>query len=113
MAHVFRTRGLGGVGSRTRLGKHEHFHRRPAAVGQWHGAAHHLVGLLGIDSEAKGQFHRLVEPGFWKLGQHFDGRLERIQFFPIHQVQRFLVTFAWHCFGSRRSEPPRRDSPRV
>ena len=33
------------------------------AVGQDHGAAHHLVGVLGIDAQAHVQLHGLVELG--------------------------------------------------
>ena len=44
-------------------GEHQHAHRLAGAVRQHHGAAHHLVGVLGIDAEAHRDVDRLVELG--------------------------------------------------
>src|SRR5207237_9711494 len=55
---------LGGGGAG---GEHGHPDRLAAAGRQGHGAAHHLVGLAGIDPEADGQLDGLVELGGGQL----------------------------------------------
>ena len=77
-ADVFGARGLGRLGGSAAFGKNQHLDGLAAAMRQRDRAAHHLVGLLGIDSQAERQIDGLVELGFGKFGQHFDGRFERI-----------------------------------
>ena len=74
VADILGSGGFGGVGRRAGSGENEDFHRLAAAMRKRHGAADHLVGLLGVHSQAESQFHRLIELGFWELDQCFDGR---------------------------------------
>ena len=66
-------RGFGRIGGRAVLGEDKHFHRLAAAMGQRNGAAHHLIGLLRIDSETEREVNRFIELGFGKLSQNFNG----------------------------------------
>src|SRR5437879_3670950 len=55
---------MGVVGRLARLvalGEHCHAHALADAVRQHDGAAHHLIGVLGIHAELDGDVHRLVE----------------------------------------------------
>ena len=49
------------------LGEHEHANRLTGAVREDERAADHLVCVLGIDSQANGEVHRLVELGELRL----------------------------------------------
>ena len=44
-------------------GDHQHAHRFAKPVGQAHGSAHNLVGVLGIHAQIDGQLHGFVELG--------------------------------------------------
>ncbi len=55
--------GLAGLTLLVALGEHEHTHRLTGAVREDQRSADHLVSVLGIDSQADGEVHRLVELG--------------------------------------------------
>src|SRR5439155_11177403 len=73
-------------------------HGLAAAVRQWDRAANHLVGLLRINSEAEREVDGLVEFGFGKLGQNFNGGLQWIRLFGVNLFECFLISFARHFF---------------
>ncbi len=109
-ADIFSARGLGRLSRRT-LREHQHAHHFAAAVRERNSAAHHLVGLLGIDSQFERQINGFVELGFRELDENFDGRLERIRFAGIHQFERLAVTlaslFRHLCLCGARTRLPR------
>jgi hypothetical protein len=55
--------GLPGFALLVALGEHRHAHALADAVREHHGPANHLIGVLGVDAQAEGQVHRLVELG--------------------------------------------------
>ena len=60
------------------LGEHRHPHRLADAVREHDGAAHHLVGVLGIHPEAQRHVHRLVELGAGQLLEDAERLLDRV-----------------------------------
>ena len=98
--HVFRAHeiGAGGFGffSLVALGEDQDLAGDAGAAGQHHGAADLLVGLTGVQVEADGQFHGLVEfglgVGFHHL-QGFRGFIESGKVRAFHSVAVFLAMF--------------------
>ena len=104
--------GLAGLGSCLARREHGYPHVLASAGGQTDGAAHHLVGLAGIDAEAHGDVDTLVEAG---LGQVLDDadRLRRcIELVAIERLQRVGELLAGHCCSFLiRLMPPGRGPP--
>jgi len=73
------------------LPRRDHEHRlglAPEAVGQDDRAPDHLVGMLGVDTEADGNFHRLVELGKGVLGHRGHRLWKRVLRLDRHRVAR-------------------------
>src|SRR5208282_5251592 len=62
-------------------------------VGQHHGAADHLVGLLGIDAHVDDQLDRFIELGVLDLAQQVRGGQQRVGF-PLQLRPRLLNVFS-------------------
>ena len=60
-------------------GEDEHARGLAETVRQHHRAAHHLVGVLGIDAQAQRDLHRLVELGIGRALRDFESIAQRIR----------------------------------
>ena len=76
------------------FGEDEHADGFARAMRQRAGAAHHLVGLLGIDAEAEGKRDRLVELRGGERLENRDRLGERIGFLGVHLFGGGAITFA-------------------
>src|SRR5207244_12971346 len=69
--HIFATDeigpGFGGLAQLIPAGDYQHLFRLAKPIGHDHGAAHHLIGVLGVDSETHVYFHGLIEFGEFDL----------------------------------------------
>src|SRR5438477_1460103 len=95
------------------LGEHRHAHRLAEPVRQHDGPAHHLIGVLGIDAQADGDVHRLVEFLLGGLAHQRAGLVDAVALVPIDQLRRFLVllSVAGHLQRSSTSTPIERAVP--
>jgi hypothetical protein len=59
--------------------------------------AHHLIGLLRINSKAKRERHGLIKFGGRKFLQGGDGISETVILRPIHLLRGCAITFASIC----------------
>jgi dihydroorotase len=87
-------------------GEHGHAHILARARRQGHSAADHLVGLAGVDAEADGDVHALVEPA---LGDRLDdphGLGRRVELIAVEALQGVAVLLAGHRCLPRGSDPP-------
>ena len=75
-------------------GDHQHLLRFAQTVGQHDGAADHLVGVLGIDSQAHVQLHGFVELGEFDFLNQRHGLLDRIRT-ALYLTGRGGVLLAW------------------
>ena len=104
--------GLLGLALLVALGEHEHAHRLTGAVREDERAADHLVGVLGIDSQANGEVDRLVELGELRLLDERARLFDRVFASAVDcfvDLRRGSWTASATCllFGlSRRSLPP-------
>jgi hypothetical protein len=57
------------------------------------GPAHHLVGLLRINTKPEGNRHGLIEFRCWKFLQCRNGVREQISFGAIYQLGGGAITF--------------------
>ena len=89
-------------------GDHQHFLGLAEPVGQHHGAAHHLVGVLGIDAQAQVQLDGLIELGELDLLDQRNG-LDRWNKVSARLAQRRQNIFYLIC-GSCLDWSKRRDS---
>jgi hypothetical protein len=65
-------------------------------VRQHHGAAHHLIGVAGVDAEAHGDLDRLVELGVGGALQGLDGLAQPVGAGPPPWRRRCGSSFrAW------------------
>src|SRR5439155_700026 len=93
------------------LRDHQHADLLAGAVGQAHGAAHHLVGMLGIDAQPDGHVYRLVELGV-RRGLHPLHRVAgRIQLARLQRPHRRAVALTVHAHQSSTSSPIERAVP--
>ena len=99
--------GFGGFPQLVAGSNHQHGFRLPQPVRQHDGAAHHLVGVLGIDAEAHVQFDGLVELGKLDFLDQRNGFFKRVRL-ALHLIERsriLFTSFVAHVFEwSKRSE---------
>ena len=85
---------FGGFPLLVAAGDHQYFLGLAQPVRHDHGAAHHLVGVLGVDAEAHVHLHGLVELGEFDLLDERNGLFELI--FPgLYLLPRGLILFTW------------------
>jgi hypothetical protein len=96
-------------------GEHAHAHAAAGAVGQADHAAHHLVGVAGIDAEIHCDLDRLVEFRLGPILDHLHRLFERIKVFAINALACFGRPFSKICHGaySRTSMPIERAEPSI
>src|ERR1700730_11674439 len=80
-------------------GDHQHFLGLSQAVGQYHRAAHHLIGMLGIHSQPHGDFYRLVKFCVFDLLQQRYCVLQKVRtrFHRLPRLGNVLACFS-HAF---------------
>src|SRR5947208_4700593 len=109
-AHVVRTGRLALL-RLLALGDHQHPDLLPGAVGEAHGAAHHLVGVLGIDPEAHRDIDRFVEFGV-RRGFHLVHGLARgVQLAGLERRDGGAIVLAVRAHQSTTSSPMERAVP--
>ena len=106
---------FGGFPLLVAAGDHQHFLGLAQPVRHDHGAAHHLVGVLGVHAQAHVHFHGLVELGELDLLEQRNGLFERI-LAGFYLFPGGLILFTWlACHVSslvqavrpkRANEPP-------
>ncbi len=74
-------------------GDDQHLLRLAQSVRQNHRAAHHLVGVLGIDAQTQREFHRLVELGELHFLQKRDRVLQSVYGRCSTAVRAFSIFF--------------------
>ena len=74
--------------------EHRDAQRPPGAIRQVDDAAHHLVGVLGIDAEIDRKLHRLVEFGGGVGLDQLDGVLELVKLGPLDRLTRLQNSLA-------------------
>src|SRR5213082_3256424 len=109
-AHVVRARRLGLL-RLLALGDHQHPDLLPGAVGEAHGAAHHLVGVLGIDPEAHRDVDRLVELGVGRGLHLVDGLTRAVQLGGLERRDGRAIVLAVRAHQSTTSSPMERAVP--
>src|SRR5208337_2597368 len=78
------------------LGDHQHARNRAGSMRKHDSAAHVLVGLARIDAEPHCYLDRLVELGDPVIDDQLDRFFERVAFFAIDLLGRFLIFLACH-----------------
>src|SRR5438105_2373938 len=93
------------------LGDHQHPDLLPGAVGEAHGAAHHLVGVLGIDPEAHRDIDRLVEFGVRRRFHLVHGLARGVQLAGLERRDGGAIVLAVRAHQSTTSSPMERAVP--
>src|SRR5207302_8289702 len=65
------------------------------AVGEDHRPAHHLVGVLGIDAEADGDVHGLVELLLGRLADEGARLVHRVALLAVDELLGFEILLSW------------------
>ncbi|KAF5045292.1 hypothetical protein DSECCO2_482760 [anaerobic digester metagenome] len=86
--------GLAGLGLLVALAEGEHAHVLAQAMGQRHRAAHHLVGILGVDAQAQGHVNGLVELGDPGLDRQGHGLVDVEFRLQVNVLDRFAIFFS-------------------
>ena len=68
-------------------------HCAPGTVRQGHHAAHHLVGVPGVDTEIHRDFDRLVKFGVGPFLDHLDGLIQGIKLHAVNPLPSNLHAF--------------------
>jgi len=97
-AHHVGTGGLGFVGLGA-AGEDADAHGATGAIGEIDHAAHHLVGMLGIDAQIHGDFDGLVELRAGRALNQLHRLFQGINRVAVESLVRLANAFSFACHG--------------